>query len=100
VEYILTCPSQNLVCAFTVQALEAIKIAAGMESLPGRLLIFEAVPVRTRVVQLRGKNLSCAACGTAPKLTPESLQEASYLSTCAAPTESELQVPSVSAEVH
>jgi adenylyltransferase/sulfurtransferase len=47
-----------------LQALEAIKIASDIgEPLSGRMLLFDAMSGRIRVVKLRGKSLECRACG-------------------------------------
>ncbi|XP_051143649.1 adenylyltransferase and sulfurtransferase MOCS3 [Andrographis paniculata] len=47
-----------------LQALEAIKVAAAVgEPLSGRMLLFDSLSARTRVVKLRGRSLQCEACG-------------------------------------
>lgn len=47
-----------------LQALEVLKILAGAgEPLSGRMLLFDGLRMRMRVVQLRGKQSSCSACG-------------------------------------
>jgi adenylyltransferase/sulfurtransferase len=49
----------------TFQALEAIKLVAGIgESLAGRLLLFDALASRWHEVRL-GRDVHCRVCGTA-----------------------------------
>ena len=52
----------------TIQAAEAIKLAAGVgEPLAGRLLIFDALPMRFREVRI-AKDPDCPVCGTHPTI--------------------------------
>ncbi|GMJ15989.1 SIRTINOL RESISTANT 1, co-factor for nitrate, reductase and xanthine dehydrogenase 5 [Hibiscus trionum] len=47
-----------------LQALEAIKIASDVgEPLSGRMLLFDALSARVRIVKIRGRSLQCEACG-------------------------------------
>lgn len=53
----------------SIQALEAIKWILGTgETLLGRLLLIDALTMRTREVRLK-KDPACPACGTAPSIT-------------------------------
>uniref|UniRef100_A0A5S6QKX7 Adenylyltransferase and sulfurtransferase MOCS3 homolog n=1 Tax=Trichuris muris TaxID=70415 RepID=A0A5S6QKX7_TRIMR len=53
----------------TLQANEAIKIAAGLESsYVGRLLLFDAIDGSFRTVKLRPRNVHCAVCGDSPTI--------------------------------
>ncbi|EOY12250.1 Co-factor for nitrate, reductase and xanthine dehydrogenase 5 [Theobroma cacao] len=47
-----------------LQALEAIKIASAVgEPLSGRMLLFDALSARIRIVKIRGRSLQCEVCG-------------------------------------
>ncbi|GAV85884.1 Rhodanese domain-containing protein/ThiF domain-containing protein/MoeZ_MoeB domain-containing protein [Cephalotus follicularis] len=47
-----------------LQALEAIKIASAVgEPLSGRMLLFDALSARIRIVKIRGRPSQCEACG-------------------------------------
>ncbi|XP_020580764.1 adenylyltransferase and sulfurtransferase MOCS3-2 [Phalaenopsis equestris] len=62
-----------------LQALEAIKVASGIgETLSGRMLIFDALSSRIRVVKIRGRSLQCFACGDNAALTRQSFQNFDY----------------------
>lgn len=53
----------------SVQALEAIKWVLGIgETLTGRLLLLDALRMKTREISLR-KDPACPACGTSPSIT-------------------------------
>ncbi|HEX6937965.1 MAG TPA: molybdopterin-synthase adenylyltransferase MoeB [Longimicrobiales bacterium] len=53
----------------TLQALEAIKLIVGAgDPLVGRLLLFDALPLRWRELRIR-KNPECPVCGERPTLT-------------------------------
>ncbi|KAK4440979.1 Adenylyltransferase and sulfurtransferase MOCS3 [Sesamum alatum] len=55
-----------------LQALEAIKVAGAVgEPLSGRMLLFDALSARIRVVKIRGRSPQCEACGENAKLTEE-----------------------------
>ncbi|XP_010545232.1 PREDICTED: adenylyltransferase and sulfurtransferase MOCS3-like [Tarenaya hassleriana] len=48
----------------TLQALEAIKIASVIgEPLSGRMLLFDALSGRIRIVKIRGRSAQCTVCG-------------------------------------
>ncbi|KAF8414141.1 hypothetical protein HHK36_002140 [Tetracentron sinense] len=62
-----------------LQALEAIKIAsAAGEPLSGRMLLFDALSARIRVVKLRGRSLQCEACGENAAFTKQLFREFDY----------------------
>lgn len=62
-----------------LQALEAIKVAGAVgEPLSGRMLLFDALSVRIRVVRIRGRSLQCEACGEAATLTSEQFRKFDY----------------------
>ncbi|KAK3030021.1 hypothetical protein RJ639_038120 [Escallonia herrerae] len=62
-----------------LQALEAIKVASLVgESLSGRMLLFDALSARFRVVKIRGRSLQCEACGENAKLTRQHFQGFDY----------------------
>uniref|UniRef100_A0A5B7BD30 Adenylyltransferase and sulfurtransferase MOCS3 n=1 Tax=Davidia involucrata TaxID=16924 RepID=A0A5B7BD30_DAVIN len=47
-----------------LQALEAIKVASAVgEPLSGRMLLFDALSARIRIVKIRGRSLHCDVCG-------------------------------------
>ncbi|KAI3461826.1 hypothetical protein Pfo_018489 [Paulownia fortunei] len=55
-----------------LQALEAIKVACAVgEPLSGRMLLFDALSARIRVVKIRGRSLQCEACGENATLTEQ-----------------------------
>ncbi|KAL1540969.1 Adenylyltransferase and sulfurtransferase MOCS3 [Salvia divinorum] len=55
-----------------LQALEAIKVAGVVgEPLSGRMLLFDALSARLRVVKIRGRSSKCEACGENSTLTEE-----------------------------
>ncbi|KAL2944767.1 Adenylyltransferase and sulfurtransferase MOCS3 [Bienertia sinuspersici] len=63
----------------TLQALEAIKIASDVgEPLSGRMLIFDALSGRIRVVKIRGQSPQCEACGEKSAFTPEKFRDFDY----------------------
>ncbi|KXS14354.1 adenylyltransferase [Gonapodya prolifera JEL478] len=54
----------------TIQALEALKIAAGVEpAYCGKLLMVDAMSGAFRTIRLRGKRKECVACGDGATLT-------------------------------
>ncbi|KAK4794771.1 hypothetical protein SAY86_012765 [Trapa natans] len=62
-----------------LQALEAIKIASSVgEPLSGRMLLFDALSARIRIVKIRGKSSECAACGETTRFTVEQFQNFDY----------------------
>ncbi|KAK9155556.1 hypothetical protein Sjap_003036 [Stephania japonica] len=62
-----------------LQALEAIKIASDVgEPLSGRMLLFDALSARIRIVKIRGKSLQCESCGENAALTPNLFQSFDY----------------------
>ncbi|XP_073122108.1 adenylyltransferase and sulfurtransferase MOCS3-like [Henckelia pumila] len=62
-----------------LQALEAIKVSGAVgEPLSGRMLLFDALSSRIRVVKIRGRSLQCEACGEAATLTSEQFREFDY----------------------
>ncbi|XP_042013889.1 adenylyltransferase and sulfurtransferase MOCS3-like [Salvia splendens] len=73
-----------------LQALEAIKVAGVVgEPLSGRMLLFDALSARLRVVKIRGRSPKCEACGENSTLTEEQFCNFDYenftqspLSTC------------------
>lgn len=63
----------------TLQALEAIKIASNVgDPLSGRMLIFDALSGRIRVVKIRGQSPQCEACGERSTFTPEKFRDFDY----------------------
>jgi adenylyltransferase/sulfurtransferase len=61
-----------------LQALEAIKIASGIgEPLTGRMLLFDALSARIRIVKIRGRSLQCKGCGE-KGLTREEFRDLDY----------------------
>eukprot|EP00891_Asterochloris_glomerata_P009431 jgi/Astpho2/9431/e_gw1.00145.64.1_t len=63
----------------TLQALEAMKLAAGVgQVLSQRLLIFDALALRFQTVKLRGRQSNCVACGASPSITAASLPQYDY----------------------
>lgn len=62
-----------------LQALEAIKIAGAVgEPLSGRMLLFDALSARIRIVKIRGRSLQCDACGENAPMTKRKFQEIDY----------------------
>ncbi|KAK7276874.1 hypothetical protein RIF29_18020 [Crotalaria pallida] len=62
-----------------LQALEAIKIAASVgEPLSGRMLLFDALSARIRIVKIRGRSLQCEACGEHSTFTQQQFREFDY----------------------
>lgn len=62
-----------------LQALEAIKIASAIgEPLTGRMLIFDALSARIRVVKIRSRSLQCEVCGENSKFKREQFKEFDY----------------------
>lgn len=62
-----------------LQALEAIKLAASVgEPLSGRMLLFDALAGRIRVVKIRGRSLSCKVCGEDSRFTQQHFREFDY----------------------
>ncbi|KAI3717913.1 hypothetical protein L1987_69828 [Smallanthus sonchifolius] len=62
-----------------LQALEAIKLASLVgEPLSGRMLLFDALSARIRVVKIRGRSSQCEACGENATLTRQQFQQFDY----------------------
>ncbi|KAL7600112.1 hypothetical protein Lser_V15G20952 [Lactuca serriola] len=62
-----------------LQALEAIKVASLVgEPLSGRMLLFDALSARIRIVKIRGRSLQCEACGENATMTQENFQHFDY----------------------
>ncbi|OMO83553.1 UBA/THIF-type NAD/FAD binding protein [Corchorus capsularis] len=62
-----------------LQALEAIKIAAAVgEPLSGRMLLFDALSARIRIVKIRGRSLQCEACGENTTFNQEHFRDFDY----------------------
>ncbi|KAL0286386.1 UNVERIFIED_CONTAM: Adenylyltransferase and sulfurtransferase MOCS3 [Sesamum angustifolium] len=62
-----------------LQALEAIKVAGAVgEPLSGRMLLFDALSARIRVVKIRGRSPQCEACGENSKFTEEQFCNFNY----------------------
>ncbi|CAA3001413.1 adenylyltransferase and sulfurtransferase MOCS3 [Olea europaea subsp. europaea] len=62
-----------------LQALEAIKVAAAVgEPLSGRMLLFDALSARIRVVKIRGRSLHCEACGENAIMTAQQFRNFDY----------------------
>ncbi|NP_001288555.1 adenylyltransferase and sulfurtransferase MOCS3-1 [Zea mays] len=78
-----------------LQALEAIKVATGVgEPLCGRMLLFDALSARIRVVKLRGSSPDCTHCGENSVFTEEDFQKFDYESFTQSPM-SDKAAPSV-----
>ncbi|MFS7940748.1 putative transferase [Helianthus anomalus] len=61
-----------------LQALEAIKLASLVgEPLSGRMLLFDALSAKVRIVKIRGRSLQCEACGE-NGLTQQKFQQFDY----------------------
>ncbi|KAF5728422.1 putative ubiquitin-activating enzyme E1 [Tripterygium wilfordii] len=62
-----------------LQALETIKIAAAVgEPLSGRMLLFDALSARIRIVKIRGRSLQCEVCGENTAFTQKQFSEFDY----------------------
>ncbi|KAL6552657.1 Adenylyltransferase and sulfurtransferase MOCS3 [Orobanche hederae] len=62
-----------------LQALEALKVAGEVgEPLSGRMLLFDALSARIRVVKIRGRSPQCEACGENLTLTEEQFRNFDY----------------------
>ncbi|KAI4307969.1 hypothetical protein L6164_031093 [Bauhinia variegata] len=62
-----------------LQALEAIKIASAVgEPLSGRMLLFDALSARIRIVKIRGRSMDCEVCGENTTFTQQKLREFDY----------------------
>lgn len=69
----------------TLQATEVLKLITGIgESLSGRLLLWDALDMRFRVVKLR-RDPACALCGERPAITDLAAHEAAPALSCALP---------------
>ncbi|KAF2285717.1 hypothetical protein GH714_007364 [Hevea brasiliensis] len=62
-----------------LQALEAIKIASAVgEPLSGRMLLFDALSARIRIVKIRGRSLQCEVCGENLVFTQKQFRDFDY----------------------
>lgn len=62
-----------------LQALEAIKVASGVgEPLSGRMLLFDALSARIRIVKIRGRSSQCEVCGENATFTEQQFREFDY----------------------
>ncbi|GMY31154.1 adenylyltransferase and sulfurtransferase MOCS3 [Fagus crenata] len=62
-----------------LQALEAIKIASAVgEPLSERMLLFDALAARIRIVKIRGRSPQCVVCGENATFTQQQFQEFDY----------------------
>ncbi|XP_059442336.1 adenylyltransferase and sulfurtransferase MOCS3 [Corylus avellana] len=62
-----------------LQALEAIKIASVVgEPLSGRMLLFDALAARIRIVKIRGRSSECEVCGEKSTFTQQQFREFDY----------------------
>ncbi|KAF8391595.1 hypothetical protein HHK36_023901 [Tetracentron sinense] len=62
-----------------LQALEAIKIASVVgEPLSGRMLLFDALSARIRVVKIRARSLQCEICGENTSFTQQLFRDFDY----------------------
>ncbi|CAK9321817.1 unnamed protein product [Citrullus colocynthis] len=62
-----------------LQALEAIKVSSAVgEPLSGRMLLFDALAARIRIVKIRGRSLQCEVCGENSKFKAAQFQEFDY----------------------
>lgn len=62
-----------------LQALEAIKIASAVgEPLVERMLLFDALSGRIRIVKIRGRSLLCEVCGENATFSRQQFQEFDY----------------------
>lgn len=63
----------------TMQALEAVKLLAGIgDPMSRRLLVVDSLAARFHVVKLRARLPSCAACGDQPEITAQTLPTYDY----------------------
>ncbi|PSR85309.1 Molybdopterin-synthase [Actinidia chinensis var. chinensis] len=62
-----------------LQALEAIKVASTVgETLSRRMLLFDALSARIRIVKIRGRSSQCEVCGENATFTQQQFQEFDY----------------------
>lgn len=62
-----------------LQALEAIKIASAVgEPLSGRMLLFDGLAARLRIVKIRGRSPQCKVCGENATFTKQQFREFDY----------------------
>ncbi|KAI3847778.1 hypothetical protein MKX03_009761 [Papaver bracteatum] len=62
-----------------LQALEALKVASDVgEPLSSRMLLFDALSAKIRIVKLRGRSLHCEACGENAEFTSQVFQNFDY----------------------
>lgn len=62
-----------------LQALEAIKVASCVgEPLSGRMLLFDALSTRIRIVKIRGRSLQCEVCGEIAAFTRQDFLDFDY----------------------
>ncbi|KAK2639815.1 hypothetical protein Ddye_027610 [Dipteronia dyeriana] len=62
-----------------LQALEAIKIAGAVgEPLSGRMLLFDALSARIRIVKIRGRSSQCEVCGENSAFTQQQFKNFDY----------------------
>uniref|UniRef100_A0A0E0K0I4 Molybdenum cofactor synthesis 3 n=1 Tax=Oryza punctata TaxID=4537 RepID=A0A0E0K0I4_ORYPU len=62
-----------------LQALEAIKVATDVgEPLSGRMLLFDALSSRIRIVKIRGSSTVCTVCGENSAFTQDDFQKFDY----------------------
>ncbi|KAL5729849.1 hypothetical protein ACHQM5_002744 [Ranunculus cassubicifolius] len=62
-----------------LQALEAIKVASCIgEPLSGRMLLFDALSARIRIVKIRGRSSQCEVCGEDSSFTQEKFRNFDY----------------------
>uniref|UniRef100_A0A0D9YT07 Adenylyltransferase and sulfurtransferase MOCS3 n=1 Tax=Oryza glumipatula TaxID=40148 RepID=A0A0D9YT07_9ORYZ len=62
-----------------LQALEAIKVATDVgEPLSGRMLLFDALSARIRIVKIRGSSTVCTVCGENSAFTQDDFQKFDY----------------------
>lgn len=62
-----------------LQALEAIKVASAVgEPLSGRMLLFDALSARIRIVKIRGRSSQCEACGENSTFTQDHFRNFDY----------------------
>ncbi|KAG8492692.1 hypothetical protein CXB51_010341 [Gossypium anomalum] len=62
-----------------LQALEAIKIASSIgEPLSGRMLLFDALSARIRIVKIRGRSLQCEVCGENTTFNQQQFKDLDY----------------------
>ncbi|TYI31864.1 hypothetical protein ES332_A04G015600v1 [Gossypium tomentosum] len=62
-----------------LQALEAIKIASDIgEPLSGRMLLFDALSARIRIVKIRGRSLQCEVCGENTTFNQQQFKDLDY----------------------